>query len=294
MPRQLDAELVGVVEHFRHRRKWRHIVAIFVGAIMLVLGTGLVAAHVAHHGTGKTPALGEGIGLYAVGVLLFAWGAARGFTRQLAKWLPASIVLGLVAVIVFLLAALLSNDADVVFSNGRPQGGSTWRPAPPRRSPTGSIASSRVLAAELLDELDVEQLLGSTPATLETPGAAFARSRSLAIWRASAAAQLPTAARAALSTHAPAVSLTVQESARQARKIRSRGSRGGIAIAAIGDGGYVRHHSGSLGAVTRVRACRGRWVVALQLRTDAATDRTGELADNVSHLLTLLNAASNQ
>jgi hypothetical protein len=265
----------------------------FVGAILLLLGTALVAAHLVHHGTGKKPALGEGVGLYIAGVLLFAWGAASGFTRQLAKWLPASIVLGLVAVIVFLLAALFSNDAGTVFYNGRPQSGSTWKPPSPRQPLTGSIASNRVLAAELLDESDVEQLLGSAPAVLETPGATLARSRSLAVWRASAPGQLPTAARRAL-THAAAVSLTVQESARQARKIRNRESHGPTAITTIGDGGYVRHHNGSLGTVTRVRACRGNWVVALQLRADAAADQTGQLADNVSHLLTLLNAASTQ
>lgn len=294
MPRQLDAELLDAVRHFRHRRRWRHILAIVIGAILLVLGTGLLAARLVHISSVKTPALGEGVGLYAAGVLLFAWGAASGFTRQLAKWLPASVVLGLVAVIVFLLAALFSNEADTLFSNGRPQSGSSWKPSAPGQSPTGSITSNRVLAAELLDQSDVERLLGSPATTLETPGASVARSRSLAVWRAAAAGQLSPAGRSPRTSHGVAVSLTVQESARQARKIRNRGGRGATPLKAVGDGGYVRHHDGSTGSVTRVRACRGDWVVALQLRANATVDQTGQLADNVSHLLTLLSAASSQ
>ena len=90
-----------------------------------------------------------------------------------------------------------------------------------------------------------------------------------------------------------AVSLTVQYSARQARRLRSgRRQAGADAIAGLGEGGYLRRHDGSAGRVTRVRAGRGDWVVSLQLRTPAAGDPAPLLAADVNHALGLLIAAS--
>ena len=63
-------------------------------------------------------------------------------------------------------------------------------------------------------------------------------------------------------------------------------------MAGLAEGGYVHHHAGSGGQLTRVRAGRGDWVVALQLRTAAAGDPAPLLAASVDRMLDLLTAAS--
>jgi len=60
----------------------------------------------------------------------------------------------------------------------------------------------------------------------------------------------------------------------------------------LADIGYVRRHDGRLGRVTRVRASRGGWVVAMQLRAAAgADDPAPQLAADISHMLDLLTGA---
>jgi hypothetical protein len=276
MPRQPDAEFTEAVRLFRGRRRWRHVLAMIIGAVTLILGTAVVAARLTHHGTPGLPSLGMGAGLYAAGTLAFAWGAAGGFTARLATWLPASLVFGGLAVLMFVLAALFSGQADGIFSNGRPEAGSRGSARPG----TSSSASGRVLAAELLDRSDIERWLGPAPGDLQTPGAGIARSRSLAIWRSAA----PDRA---------AVSLTVQSSVRQAARLRhGYCPPGAQAMAGLADGGYVRRHDGRLGRVTRVRASRGDWVVAMQLRAAAgADDPAPQLAADIRHMLDLLTGA---
>jgi hypothetical protein len=200
----------------------------------------------------------------------------------------------------FVLAALFSGETESICTNGRPEpsrnrSAGSGAGVPPPRTP------GRVLAAELLDRADIEAFLGPAPADLETPGARIARSRSLAIWRAAPAgysggrairpASQPALSQPALSQ--PALSLTVQYSARQARRLSiGRRPARGTPVAGLADGGYVRHHDGSAGRVTRVRAGRGDWVVALQLRTAAAGDPGPLLAASVHRMLDLLIAAS--
>jgi hypothetical protein len=290
MPRPLDAEFIEVVHQFRRRRRWRHVLAMIIGAIALTLGSAIVAARLAQHATAGLPPLGAGAGLYLAGALLAGWGAAGGFTSRLARWLPATLVLGVLAILAFVLAALFSGETDSVFSNGRPEpsrnrtAGSSAGASPPR-------APNRVLATELLDRADIEAFLGPAPADLQTPGARIARSRSLAIWRAAPASY--SGGRAISPASLPALSLTVQYSARQARRLRNgRRPARGTPVAGLADGGYVRHHDGSAGRVTRVRASRGDWVVALQLRTAAAGDPGPLLAASVNRMLDLLTAAT--
>jgi hypothetical protein len=283
-----------VVRRFRRRRKWRHVLAIIAGTIALILGTAIVAARLAHQQVAGTPSSGAGAGLYVAGALVCGWGGAGGFTRRLEKWLPATLILGLLAVLGFVVAAVLWNEGDAVISNGQPHGGSTRTPVPPSSPPNSSQAAGRVLAAELLDRDDIEQLLGSAQADLQTPGATVARTRSLAIWRAISPGMgggSPRGARLA------AVSLTVQYSARQAGRLCNghcpRGARPVAGLAGgLAGGGYVRHHDGSSGRVTRVRAGQGDWVVALQLRGAAEADPLPLLVADVRHMLDLLTAAS--
>lgn len=287
--RRLDAELIQIVRAFRRRRKWRHVLSMLLGGILLFAGSAIVAAHLTHHTLSNTPAIGAGAGLYAVGVPLFAWGAAAGFTRRLATWLPVTVVLGVLTVLVLAVAAMIATGPDQIIMdhNGNPQGNSRYRPTPPAQAST-SAGSNRVLAAELLTQADVARYLGPAPADLQTPGRHVARTRSLAIWRS-----VPGQGSGRPSEQ-PALSLTVQHSARQADKL-SRGHFPGGAQPVQGlPGGYVRHHNrpGSTGNVTRVRAGRGEWVVALQLRTPIADDPTGLLAGTVAQLIELLNAAS--
>jgi hypothetical protein len=124
MPRHLDAEFAGAVCLFRGRRRWRHVLAMISGAVALILGSAVLAARLTHHGTPGLPSLGAGAGLYAAGTLAFGWGGAGGFTARLATWLPASLVFGSLAVLVFVLAALFSGATDDLFSNGSPGAGS--------------------------------------------------------------------------------------------------------------------------------------------------------------------------
>jgi hypothetical protein len=284
MSRQPDAELAEVVRLFRGRRRWRHVLAMIIGAVALFLGTAVVAARLTHHGTPGSPSLGAGAGLYAAGTLAFSWGGAGGFTTRLARWLPASLVLGGLAVLGFALAALFPND---MFSNDNTGPGSRPSTRPSRSSASSaSSASGRVLAAELLDRSDLERWLGPAPADLQTPGARIARSRSLAIWRAAPPGRSDARSQAA-------VSLTVQYSARQAARLaHGRCPAGAQAMPGLADGGYVRHHDGRLARVTRVRASQGDWVVALQLRAAARGDDPAEqLAADVRHILDLLTTA---
>jgi hypothetical protein len=163
----LDAEFIEVVSQFRHRRRWRHVLAMIIGAVVLILGSAIVAARLAHHATAGLPSPAAGAGLYLAGALLAGWGAAGGFTARLARWLPATLVFGVLAMLAFVLAALFSAETESIFTNGRPEpsrnraAGSSAGAPPPR-------APDRVLAAELLDRADIEAFLGPGPADLAT------------------------------------------------------------------------------------------------------------------------------
>src|ERR1700679_2252052 len=86
MSRQLDAELIEVVRLFRRRRRWRHVLALIIGAVALIIGTAVLAARLTHRGVSGTPSLGAGVALYVAGALVSGWGGAGGFTARLAKW----------------------------------------------------------------------------------------------------------------------------------------------------------------------------------------------------------------
>jgi len=295
--RQVDAELVEVVRLFRRRRKWRHIVAMTIGGVLLTAGSGYIAAHVTHHVPAGTPGIGVAGGLYIAGSLLFAWGAAAGFTTRLAKWVPATVVLGLLAVLALALAAVFSDSSDSVFHNGRGSAGTANSPTSGQRTPA-PVGAHRVLAAELLTQPEVAQFLGPAPADLQTSAGFLLRSRSLALWRAAPPVQdgasRPHASQPRDSRRSDTLSLTVQYSPKRAGKL-SAGQRPSKAqpVRDVAGGGYVRRQQiGSLKPVTRVRVGRGEWVVALQLSTDAAYDPTQQLLSVVAHVLDLLNEAS--
>ncbi|HEV2639635.1 MAG TPA: hypothetical protein VGX23_31170 [Actinocrinis sp.] len=303
--RQLDAELDQIVRLFRRRRKWRHILALLAGVLLLPAGSAIVAARVTRHTMSDTPSIGVGAGVYAAGVLLFAWGAAAGFTARLARWFPATVVLGVLAVFAFGLAALFSNETDEVFANGRGQAGTSFQPSPGHRSATAPgirELSGRVLAAELLSRDEVARFLGPAPAEVQTPGEHVVRARSLAIWRTGPDVRPRSPAGGGAADARPSVSarvaqtsilsLTVQHSARAAGRLRQgRFPGSGQALPGL-PGGYVRRRAVSSAMVTRVRAGRGEWVVALQLRSARADDPTPLLASTVARLVDLLDAAS--
>ena len=289
---QLDDVFVEVVRQFRRRPKWRHILAVIFGAVLVILGSAILAAHLTHHTPVNTPALGVGAGLYGAGALVFAWGAAGGFTVRLAKWLPAAIILGMLAVLVLALASMTTNDGATI-NNGRPESGSRYKPPPPLppNSPIASSpvvrASGHVLAADLLSQAEVARFVGQATAVLHTPGSSIARSRSLAIWRAA----LP--GRTAATQ--PTLSLTVHHSARTAKKLRGGFCPGSAKpLPNLGWGGYVRRLGPASNLTTRVRAGRGEWVVALQLRAGTTDDPTPQLAAAVAHALDLLEWACAQ
>jgi hypothetical protein len=166
----VTAEAIG---QFRRRRRWRHVLAMVAGGAALVLGTAVVAAQLTHRNTAGLPSAGAGAGLYIAGALLAAWGAAGGFTRRLAGWLPACLAFGVLAVLVFMAATVFASDADAMTYKAGPGGASGRAPGPP----------GRVLAAELLGQDEIGRLLGPAPADLTTPGATAARAHSVAIWR---------------------------------------------------------------------------------------------------------------
>ena len=244
---------------FRRRRRWRHVLAITAGAVALVLGTAIVAARLAADAPAGTPSAGTGAALYAAGALAAAWGGAGGFTRRLGPWLAGTLILGVLAVLAFLAAAALSGNGDGLITNGRT---GTRGPAASRAGGTAaSSGAGRVLAAELLDQADIDRLLGPGLADLQTPGAVIARSTSLALWRRPGGRG---------GAGAVSLSLTVKRSGRQAGRLRDgRRPPGAQPVGGL-PGGYAQQFSG--GRVTRVRAGRGDWVVALQLR-GAGPDR---------------------
>jgi hypothetical protein len=200
----VTAEAVG---QFRRRRRWRHVLAMIAGGTALLVGMAVMAAQLAHRGTAGLPSAGAGAGLYAAGALLAAWGAAGGFTRRLAGWLPACLVLGVLPLLVFMAAAVFAGAADTMTFEAGPGGASGRAPAAP----------GRVLAAELLGPAEIARLLGPEPADLMTPGATAARAHSVAIWR----------------NPQGLVSLNVQYSSRRAARLERGGptaSRHGRAI----------------------------------------------------------------
>jgi hypothetical protein len=249
MPRQLDADLVEIVRLFRRRRQWRHVLAIGIGAVALMLGTAMVAARLAWHDPGA--AAGTGAALYAAGALGAAWGAAGGFSRRLGGWAAGTLAFGVLAVLAFLATAAVAGESRAV--------------------------SRRVLAAELLDHSDVAGLLGPGTADLQTPGASIARSTSVANWRAG-----PYGDRGA------ALSLKVVRSGRQAGRLRDgRRPPGARPVGGL-PGGYAQE----AGRVTRIRAGRGDWVVALQVRAGGPPDPVPVLAACADYVLDLLTVAS--
>lgn len=169
MPRELDANFVEVVRLFRCRRRWRHVIAMIIGGVALILGTAIVGAHLTDHSVPGLASLRVGVGLYLAGALLSGWGGPRGFTRRLAIWLPACLVFGVLAVLVFAVAAVFSGEADSVVFDGGSAAGSA-RTVQPVSRPARASASSRVLAAELLDRSDLERLLGRPQPTCRLPG----------------------------------------------------------------------------------------------------------------------------
>ncbi len=166
----MTAEAIG---QFRRRRRWRHVLAMIAGGAALVLGTAVVAAQLTHRNTAGLPSAGAGAGLYGAGALLAAWGAAGGFTRRLAGWLPACLAFGVLAVLAFMAAAVFADEADTMTYKAGPGGASGRAPAAP----------GHVLAAELLGQAEIGRLLGPAPADLVTPGATAARAHSVAMWR---------------------------------------------------------------------------------------------------------------
>lgn len=365
--RQPDAELVQIVRLFCRRRKWRHVLTMLAGAVLLILSSGVVAAHLTRHTMPDTPPIGVGDAVYLAGALLFAWGTAAGATGRLVRWLPASLVFGVLAVLALVVVSVFTGESDEVFRNGRPRGGGSYEPPVRARrakgsavdaadscsaavadlvavagvadmasGPVGSVGlvgpaglvsapagpsrpsaeadppdvpdppdpcgppdlSDRVLAAELMDQSDLERFLGPAPAELQTPGEHTSRTRSLAIWRTGpppgTTSTRPGAAIRPRPAQLTALSLAVRHSARQAGRLsRGRCPSGAQPVPGL-PGGYVRHRTISTGTVTRVRAGRGEWVVVLQLRTPHADDLTSELADTVARLVELLNAASSR
>jgi hypothetical protein len=165
----VTAEAIG---QFRRRRRWRHVLAITAGTVALLLGTAILAAQLTRRDTAGLPPAGAGAALYVAGALAAAWGAAGGFTRRLARWVPACLIFGALAVVVFMAAAVFTSAAETL----------TYQPGPGGASlpPPGA---GRALAAELLGPADIALLLGPDLPELTTPGASLARSRSIAIWR---------------------------------------------------------------------------------------------------------------
>ena len=70
--RRLGAGLSRIVRSFRRRRRWRHVLSMTIGVILLIFGSAIDAVHLTHHTLSNTPAIGAGRGLYAAGVLLFS------------------------------------------------------------------------------------------------------------------------------------------------------------------------------------------------------------------------------
>jgi hypothetical protein len=285
MSRQPDAELVAVVQRFRHRRRWRHLLAIGLGSVALIVGPALVAARLAPAAPrpASNPSFAVGVALYGAGALAAGWGAAGGFTRRLGRWVLGSLLFGALAMLVLLIMAVLSQNGDSVFSNGRADPSAGRSPRPTRAGPATSppAGAGLVLAAELLDTADLERLLGPGVPARQTPGSVVARATSMAIWRADGRGR---------PSERPSVSLTVRYSARRARRTRAGHRPAGAQHAAGLDGGFVQHVSG--GRVTRVRAARGDWVVTLQLRGPADRGDAGPLLTALTgHVLGLLAAA---
>jgi hypothetical protein len=263
----VDAGVVAAVQRFTRRRRWLHLVAIFVGTVLLVLGSAVIAARVTGHAPAKLPGTGAGVALYVAGAVIVAYGAARGLTTRLAIWLPVSLVLGVLVILVLSLGAFFPDAVDEL---NRPSSSSSSGSL----APTPALSADRPLAVEVYGRSDVERFLGPEATEPQTPGAALARRSSLARWRTKGLR--PTAS--------PTLTLILQY-----RPGRAARSGSGTPIPGGGPYARVRRQPFAGMMTTYVRDHRAPWVVSLQLRDSGRTDRTAELARDVAAILDLLH-----
>jgi 4-amino-4-deoxy-L-arabinose transferase-like glycosyltransferase len=269
MVRPLDAGVVAAVHRFTRRRRWLHILAILAGIVLLVLGSAIIAARVTGHAPAKLPGMAEGLALYVAGAVLVAFGAARGLTARLAIWLPASLVLGVLVILVLALVALFPGTVDEL---ERPGSSSSQGALGP--SPDMAPSADGALAVEVYGRSDVERYLGPDATEAQTPGLALTRRSSLARWRTKGVR--PTAS--------PSLTLILQYRPGQA-------ARGGMGTPIPGNAPYARVRRREFAGMmtTYVRDHRAPWVVSLQLRDAGRTDPTPELARDVTQILDLLH-----
>jgi hypothetical protein len=268
----LDAGVVAAVHGFTRRRRWLHLMAIIAGTVLVVLGSAIIAARVTGHAPAKLPGTAVGVALYVGGAVLVAVGAARGLTARLAIWLPASLVLGVLVIVVLAFGALFPGTVDQL----QQQGSASSSQGPLAPAPSTDAAA---LAVEVYKRPDVEKFLGPQATEPQTPGATLARRSSLARWRT--LGLRPTAS--------PTLTLILQYRPGQAAR-----SGSGTAIPGAGPYARVRRQQFAGMMTTYVRDHRAPWVVSLQLRDSGRTDPTPALARDVAEILDLLHRCGAQ
>ena len=256
-----DADFFNLAVAFSRRRTWPQLFLMVLGGCVAITGIASVAAHIVHQDEQLALPMGQAVGLYLVGSAMFAWGAARGDTGAMPRWLAITVLSGSLFILFAFVAGLLPAIASRAVNRA-----------------LGSPKTSKTtLASMVLDQSEAEALVGSPaqPSTVSSP----ARSAS-AMW------QGPTdeAGRSSLLT------ANVRRSASLAARVRTKLAKPPITrVPDVGDGAVTVRH-GKDGEIVGVQAAQGDWVVAMSLHR-GKTEVTPTLLRYVSRALERLAQA---
>lgn len=256
-----DPDFYELVVAFSRRRTWPQLLLMVLGGCIALTGIASMASHIVQQDEHLALPMGQAIGLYIAGSAVFAWGAARGDTAALPKWLAITVLSGSLFILFAGIAGLVPAIARGVldrFVGPREDGG----------TPT--------LASMVVDRGEAEALVGSPAESrdIRTP----ARSVT-AVWQGPPR-EPGTAGGGSM------VTVNVRRSTRLATRVRSEDVQPPIMrVPGVGDGCVVVRRGSGAGETVSVQAAQGDWVVAMSLHGHAEFDPTPALLRYVSRAL---------
>ena len=258
----VDPDFFDLAVAFSRRRTWPQLLLMVLGGCVALTGIASVASHIVHRDEQLALPMGQAIGLYVIGCGMFAWGAARGDTGALPKWLAITVLSGSLFILLAFVAGLL--------------------PAMARKSMDRALSrkgSKPNLASMVVDQSEAEALVGS-PAQ-QTTRTSLARSVNV-LWQGPA----DETGRTSLLT------VNVRRSTSLADRVRTKDARPPITrVPDVGDGA-VMVRRGKDDEIVGVQAAQGDWVVAMSLhRGQAHEDPAPTLLGHVSRALVRLSQA---
>lgn len=252
-----DPDFAQAAAAFSRRRTWPQLLEMVLGGCVALTGIASVAAHLIHRDEHLALPMGQAVGLYLAGAIVFAWGGSRGDSVALLKWLAISVLSGslfiVLAVLTNVLPTLAGGVIDRLFGR-RDRGPDT-------------------LATLVVDRDDAEALVG-TPAKLSHVRSP-ARSAT-AVWEGPSAEP----------TQAPYLTVNVKRSAALAAKVRTKDVRPPITrVPDVGDGCVIARRDAGGRELVSVQASRGDWVVAVGLNSIPTTDPAPALLAHATRAL---------